>query len=399
MKISLKNLTELSFLAAIASLPLYMARFHIFGIPTNISETLALISILLFVFQHKRGSFLQLVNIRQSVFWPTLILVTATATSAFCCGNYSSHGLGIIKGWFIIPIVFSFFSSVLFADGKGIRKIFYAIFISTFCVSLISIFYALNERVTYDGRLKAFYLSPNHLSMFLIFGIFVFIYLYSTEKYRSVKILLSFSLICLLFSVYKTFSYSVWLSSSTALFFSLSILGKFPRKRLILGSLIAIFLLFISLQANSSKLRSSLDEKSSVYSRMVIWKSSLKMASDNPVFGIGPGNFQTKYLQYQQYYPSYPEWAVPQPHNIYMAFWLQSGMIGLLSFIYISLLSIRTTFKIKNVALAAALLSGIFYVLFHGAVDTPFWKNDLSYIFWLFVFVINSQKIKNQAYK
>ena len=27
--------------------------------------------------------------------------------------------------------------------------------------------------------------------------------------------------------------------------------------------------------------------------------------------------------EYQKHFPPYLEWAVPQPHNLYLAFWLQ----------------------------------------------------------------------------
>ena len=69
----------------------------------------------------------------------------------------------------------------------------------------------------------------------------------------------------------------------------------------------------------------------------MIWKSAGLMIKNNPLFGIGPGNFQEKYMEYQKYFPPYLEWAVPQPHNIFLAFWLESGLIGLAGFILLLL--------------------------------------------------------------
>ena len=60
------------------------------------------------------------------------------------------------------------------------------------------------------------------------------------------------------------------------------------------------------------------------------------MIEKNPLFGIGPGNFQNKYLEYQKYFPPYLEWSAPQPHNIFLAFWLESGLLGLAGFVIIA---------------------------------------------------------------
>ena len=128
------------------------------------------------------------------------------------------------------------------------------------------------------------------------------------------------------------------------------------------------------------------DERSSFSSRIMIWKSSIKILKDNWVVGIGPGNFQETYLQYQKYSPPYLEWAVPYPHNIFLAFWIQAGIIGLVGF----LLLISSWFwkvlknkKPQDENLRCAVLGVMFYILLHGLVDTTYFKNDLAVIFWL----------------
>jgi len=79
----------------------------------------------------------------------------------------------------------------------------------------------------------------------------------------------------------------------------------------------------------------------------------------------------------------YPEWAVPQPHNIFLAFWLQTGLIGLVGFIWLIIIIIFLNYKPK--ILSFILLYAIIYILIHGLVDTTYWKNDLSVIFWVII--------------
>ena len=131
-------------------------------------------------------------------------------------------------------------------------------------------------------------------------------------------------------------------------------------------------------------------ERSSLASRMMIWKVALKIGAEHPFFGIGPGNFQTVYLAYQIHYPPYLEWAVPQPHNIFLAFWLQTGIIGLGGFIVLLFLWARPLIKgfyINKNPASAGVLGVMFYMLFHGLIDTPYWKNDLAIIFWLVIVI------------
>jgi O-antigen ligase len=135
----------------------------------------------------------------------------------------------------------------------------------------------------------------------------------------------------------------------------------------------------------------SLASRSSLSSRETIWQVSLDLIKQHPIAGIGPGNFQKEYLALQTFYPAYLEWAVPQPHNIFLAFWLQSGMIGFFGFMLVLAFVFQTLLRSikdkKNALLAASLLVYFIYTILHGLVDTPYWKNDLSVIFWICTFL------------
>jgi O-antigen ligase len=70
------------------------------------------------------------------------------------------------------------------------------------------------------------------------------------------------------------------------------------------------------------------------------------------------------------------EWNIPHPHNIFLAFWLNAGLLGLLALLAIIVLAhLRLTYP----------LIALWGLVIHGFFDTPFWKNDLSMVFWLVV--------------
>ena len=98
------------------------------------------------------------------------------------------------------------------------------------------------------------------------------------------------------------------------------------------------------------------------------------------------------YLSYQQYFPPYLEWAVPQPHNVYLALWLSSGSIGLFGFILLitrlMYISGRTFLinKKEEPRLGALLICSLLLLfLVSGIVDTPYFKNDLAIAFFLLI--------------
>jgi len=130
----------------------------------------------------------------------------------------------------------------------------------------------------------------------------------------------------------------------------------------------------------------------------MVWQAALKILNNNFILGIGPGMFQEYYLDYQKYFSPYLEWAAPQPHNIFLAFWLQCGIFGLAGFLWLLIRFFKTGFKLSAIghrSLVIGLMAVMVYILVHGLVDATYWKNDLSVIFWLTVVLIEISKIKN----
>jgi O-antigen ligase len=135
----------------------------------------------------------------------------------------------------------------------------------------------------------------------------------------------------------------------------------------------------------------NLNERSSLSSRIMIWKSAARMIEDNFWWGIGAGNFQEKYLEYQKYYPLYLEWAVPHPHSLYLTFWLYGGIIGLTGFLALIFQYSKGMFRMikkeKDNELILVSLGIMLVILIHGFIDTTYFKNDLAIVFWL-VFLV-----------
>jgi len=413
--INAKNLIWLS----ISSAPLYLIKFSFLGMSTNIPEVLIMIAFIFWFAENRNFSWKIFYRRHKKFLAGIFLMLLGLVISALINPNYLTEW-GIIKSWFVIPLILAFVLLNEVKNKKDAENVFKALYFSVAIVSFIGLAYFLKGDLTYDFRLKAFFLSPNHLAMFLSPAVFIGNYfilsripcfmsfprrrestLSFTPKISlsSAKTLipLFLSQAAILSALYLTYSYSAWIAIILSLIIVNLIIknGEIFKKIKITAVLLIILSVILITQFGSSKFNKSFDwqagSRSSLASRVMIWQSAEKILEDNFLWGIGPGNFQSRYLEYQKYFPPYLEWAVPQPHSLYLAFWLQSGILGLAGFFYLVFYWIKEIMKIirNNVSLksdfkkiAPALLGIMLYILLHGIADTPYWKNDLAIIFW-----------------
>jgi O-antigen ligase len=378
------NLENLIYIA-IFFLPAYLIRFDIFGMPTNVLE--AAISLIFILWIFEKGYQDVSVDPFKKYFIPSALIFFGLVLSILVNKNYTV-GLGIIKSWFLFPIMFVFLARQA-VKKENILNIFFALYFSAFFVSLTAMFYLMSGNLTYDGRLQGFFNSPNYLAMYLAPALIVLQvkslkFPPKANQPLAEKIIFLISGLIILTTFYFTYSYAAWI----AVVLSLIVVTIFKNKKVIKNKTIVMLLLMIILlfavQANSEKLLNLKSyNRSSLDSRMMIWRSAGKILEENWVFGVGPGNFQYKYLEYQKYYPPYLEWAVPHPHNLYLAFWLYGGILSLAGFIWLVGIWLKETTKKRDSAVKFVALGIMAYILIHGLADTTYFKNDLAILFWL----------------
>lgn len=315
-----------------------------------------------------------------------LIFLGLTISTLFSFDLLASAG--IWKGWFIAPWLFMIVILDIIKNQEQTRDILIALTFSGFIVAAISFWYWFSGHLAYDGRLTAFYLSPNHLAMYLapILILSFNLWLFIQKKWQKMLLLV---VSCLLLAViYLTYSYGAWLGLLGAIIFLIVTKKQGSRGQtpiFLFGLLLVIILIFFQFQTEKAQnlLKFS---RSSLESRLIIWRTAIEIIKDHPLIGIGPGMFQRYYLAKQPKFEPYLEWAAPQPHNLFLAFWLQTGLIGLIGFIWLLFWFFRSSSpgaapRKQLLILKAALV----YILIHGLADTTYWKNDLAIIFWLII--------------
>ena len=365
-------------------LPVYLVKIKFGWLSFNVLELLIIILFLFWVFD--KNTKYTILNTKYTI--PVALIFIGLVLSVIANGNYYA-GFGAIKGWFVVPIIFGIiFFDALKKDDSLLKKSLLVLFFSGVAISIFGVVYKFLDVVTFDGRLKIFWDSPNQLAMFLAIPFLIGLFFALQKQEVRAKRLYILSLTLVGLGLYFTYSYGAWLAMAMALIVIIWLkYSKKDHKKYL--AIFAILLVAFLALASFFKYKSieNLGARSSLASRVTIWKSAGLMVEKNPLFGIGPGNFQEKYLEYQKYFPPYLEWSAPQPHNIFLAFWLESGLLGLAGFVILLFYFFCDNKKTieNNRDLGILFLGIIIYILVHGLVDTTYWRNDLAVVFWVVV--------------
>ena len=372
-------------------IPLSLVRFKFFWLPFNIIEVLIYILFLIWIlkelFYFKGKKIRDKIKKTDKAWFFSVFLIITGVTLTSLLSLKLQLSTGIWKEWFVAPLIFFLVLIDSVSNKRQIFKILTVLFFSGILVAIISLFYYFSKELTYDGRLASFYLSPNYLVMYLSPILIISLYLYFLVKNNIYKILLIIGYLLIFFVIFLTYSQGALLGLVVAFIITLFWKSKiFKNKKRLLIFLFLVLIIFSVLYCfiKIDDLGSVYSSRSSLASRLMIWRSSWEIIKDQPL-GIGPGTFQDYYLSYQKKFKTpYLEWAVPQPHNLFIAFYLQLGFLGFLGFIWLLVLFFKRIVNYQSLLSVFLFAFGV-YFLTHGLVDTLYWKADLALLFWLII--------------
>lgn len=411
-------------LACLAILPSYLLKLSIFEIPTTILELSiyaafvgSFFSLIIFNhgnpkseiqnpkqsqisnFQNPKHFGIRILNLfRTSILefrillkefgWPITAWLAITLLSALFSDHLQTT-LGGWKAWVLDPLLI-FILIIKFFKPQDVWKIIAALGISSAILS----FYGLVEYFLWpgqlgDGRLDSVFDPANYHAM-LVGPIIVLAigFIFSQQIPRAWKYCLGIASAINLIALVFTFSYGGYLAVLGGLvIYGFSALNRAQKKKMILGTLL-VFIIFIITALPTKKFQDLFEfqERSSGHARLEIWQTSWLIFKEHPILGIGLNDFEYHYRENLPRVAFPPlEWLVAQPHNLYLALLTQTGILGFLAFLWIIIKFIKSTFQQSNQILTTyyLLLASMSAILIHGLVDTPYFKNDLSIIFWI----------------
>jgi putative inorganic carbon (hco3(-)) transporter len=431
-------------LVLLFSLPSYLIRFNIFFIPTNLLELMVLTVIVFFLFKNYKKIIKNIKRKKEEkqaypFSWEIIIILTTALISVFL-SNSLENSLGIFKTYFLEPIFLFIVILNTFRSEKDIRKIIYTISASALMVSVFAIWQKITGQFIFNEfwanpenrRVVSFFGYPNAVALYLgpIIPLSVALFLQKIKKRNNLFSFFEqlFLFICITSSflaVYFSKSKGGLIAITLSLLISAFILVKKKYKIIIFIFIIISMSTFSYFKKDwiETKLSSSL----SYQVRITQWEETINMLkNENTFLGAGLANYQEAIKDYHQEGIFFNKDADPDferkivifddkyraerwqpleiylyPHNIFLNFWTEIGLLGALTFmflifkfLYISLKNAIREKDRKDKYMLLGLFSSVLIILIHGIFDVPYFKNDLSIIFWLIFSILAIYKLK-----
>ena len=393
-------------------LPSYLWRFDILGLPTTFLELMIVAVFLIWLLKEKKYKQINFslsansYNLLPKTFRYLLSLWLLVSLLALLT-NYTWANLGLWRVYFLEPAMFFLVFIYTVKDSKDWKLI-----IDSFIVLLGWLFVvAMYQNLTDWNYIRAYnfpnikrltgpFSYPNALSLLSapLTAFFTGLWIYSKGKIANWPYLVVavFGITLAIMTVSQGAIVAIALSIFLALIASLASSSRRVAKRIRkwgMALIIILALIGVSVILPTINFNPTLNlQSSSLDIRFNQWQETGALLADNFLLGTGLGGYQTALTNYHQ-----TAWLeiYLYPHNIFLNFWVELGLLGLVIFmaliIYIIYL-LKDIFKSKN-DLAWPLTMMWCTWLVHGLVDVPYFKNDLSVLFFIMLaFTLNPSR-------
>lgn len=382
--------------------PAYLLRTTMAGVPTTALE--------LSIYALTAGWIVSGLKQRQ-VMWPSLPRYIVVALGLWIMAwilatVFSSDrqaSLGALKAWLVDPLLFGLVMLATIRTAPQHTVLLRSVVMSGTFVSMAGLAQLVWFRDTLqDNRLSSFfYPVANYAAMFigpvLILTVGWILWKQLSRGWWIAVGLMAAALIL-------TVSFGGYFAVGVG---ALVFWWRWPNRRtkglaMMAAAIIILLGIFVLSKTPYLAEKFTASDRSSSLVRTQIWRTSWQMIVEHPIVGIGPNAYEPVYRATipKLYWPPL-EWLVSQPHQLYFALWLETGLLGLVVFLgLISLWIKRVWLRVQNgdgsaVTAVAAMLA----ILAHGLVDTPYFKNDLSVLFVLIFILPFLVSEKNQIEK
>ncbi len=236
------------------------------------------------------------------------------------------------------------------------------------------------------GRITSFFLSPNAVGLFL--GPIIPLIAYLLIKNRSHNPRRNFIIYHLSFIICALALVTLLLTKSLGAILAVA-LGILLFAYLVGYKKTALITVLIvgCLVLSTYRLGLLQNKSQSLANRLTLWTYSWHYLTESPknfVFGTGIRQFFRKIQK--PYYDVHKMERLIYPHNIFLNFWTETGLFGMLSFTTLYCYLLRATWYVyikSDKILGASLLAALIIILVHGLIDVPYFKNDLAMLFWI----------------
>lgn len=322
-----------------------------------------------------------------------LLLISVASLISIICSKYIQ--ISSFFGMMIFVCIISISYTAVNYDGIDREKLLTIIYITALITYAIGIFQMFDpmyvmpkkwvDTEEYDLKKRMFstFFNPNVFGFYINIIIITISVNFGRIKNKKLDMIEKITFVASIACLFLTFSRTSWISLILA-FLTTGIL--FDKKYLTYAAFIFICIfgtdmIFGINRADITKLPSD----SSLSYRIELWKTSLKIIKDNLITGIGFGTFFKYTSSYSDVITKYIEHC----HNIYLQIFMETGIIGFVTFLLTSCSMIKRVLKEyfsdkeNKFSIIIILISSM--TLIHGAVDSVSLTPQIMMILSLFI--------------
>jgi putative inorganic carbon (hco3(-)) transporter len=371
-----------------ALLPAYTIRWHISLYPSTILEDAILVTVAAFLLESWRAGTMPIW--RTPLTLPAAVFLVAGAISVVIAPDRRA-ALGIYRAYLIEPVLFFWVLANVVREVRQVWWILGGLAVAGVVVAIPNAYVdlqAIRHHTLNPSEVApvAIFTNPNDIPLFLmpLIAIAGSLILYSTD--RRIRVLSAAFMVIALGSVLVSFSRGGYLALAAV---ALGLALSHRRRWWLMGAAVTAAIVLILIPPINHRLAVEVDfsnGSNTLVGRFELWRVSLQMLQQHPIFGAGLSGFAQVLAPYWN--PTHTDRFI-YPHNIVLTFWSETGLMGLAAFAWILIVGFMKSWRLwrrGGVAwgpIGLGVLLALVGVVVHGLVDVPYFKNDLSAEFWI----------------
>lgn len=420
----------------VAGTPLYLLRFKIIGIPMTTLEAMILIAFFVWIFIKDGAKLKTLFKKAGRTAYPykwEVLGVLVVSWIAIITAGATTEAFGVWKAYFFEPLLLFILIINLFSNPAGRQKIILSLGISALIISLFAIYQKITGQfidnpfwaAAETRRVVSFFGYPNAVGLFLAPMTMLFISQLFSKISKPEKLFFGLTIITSILAIFFAKSEGALIGLMAGIFIFAIFFNRTTRIIAIVLSHIVFLTIFNVPQLKQFVIQKVTLNDLSGQIRQQQWIETKKMFAAGHVFqGAGLSAYQKAVAPYHQegifLKNDDPNWlekirnseeyrkqmwqpteVYMYPHNIFLNFWSELGILGALLFCWIIAKFLWQSSRLfltektnPERFIALGLLTSMIVLVVHGLVDVPYFKNDLSALFWISIAALGGLTLK-----
>ncbi len=382
----------LGFAVMAALLPAYVLRFSLGPIPSTVLEGMIIFLLVAFAYRlgWHRGVWMQVLrDVWTSPYGKPAVLLLIASLGACFVGDDLRSALGIWRAYFLEPMLVYVIARHTLKTEQDWELVYKGLGVAVLGLTVLALYQFLTGNylptwewmVAETRRATGVYTSPNSLGLFVAPVAMLFLarilaarnaFVWKEHRFDVLVVLAAIIAILLAWSKGAMIAFAVG-----AAYLCYRLISK--KYTLIVIAACAAIILIIPV-TRSKAIELTRFQSASGQSRLALYQGSLDLIKQHPLTGTGLAQFGKAFERVRP--EAFTEKLI-YPHNVFLNFWLETGLLGLIAVLWIIGIASRRAQQNNDSIIILGASAALLTMLVHGLVDVPYFKNDLAILTWL----------------